>query len=373
VIPYGRQSISEEDIAAVVDVLRGDWLTQGPTIDRFEESVAEYVGSRFAVAFSSGTAALHGAAAAAGLGPGDVVVTSPLTFMASANCARYVGAEPTVVDVDPSTWNIDLDHVPEDVAAVVPVHYAGLPVDLARFDRGARVIIEDAAHALGALTPDGPVGNCVHSDMCCFSTHPVKPITTGEGGLVTTNDEELATRLRRFRSHGIIRRPENGDWFYDITEIGFNYRMTDIQAALGLSQLARLDEFIRGRNEIALDYRRELADLPVGLPPEAPDGYRHGYHLFPVTVENRSEVFRSLREHGIGVQVHYVPIHHHPISSHMGLGVGDLPVCDQLYERLISLPVFPEMSDEALEFVLEGLNFALEANGASHDTVGGLT
>jgi perosamine synthetase len=355
VIPYGRQSISQEDLDAVADVLRGDWLTQGPAVDRFEDAVAEYVGTRFAVAFSSGTAALHGAAAAAGLGPGDVVVTSALTFMASANCARYMGAEPTVVDIDPATWNIDLDQVPEDAAAVVPVHYAGLPVDLSRFDRGSRVIIEDAAHALGALTPDGPVGNCAHSDMCCFSTHPVKPITTGEGGLVTTNDEEFATRLRRFRSHGIIRRPENGDWFYDITEIGFNYRMTDIQAALGLSQLARLDEFIRRRNEIALNYRSELADLPVGLPPAARDGYRHGYHLFPVTVENRSEVFRSLREHGVGVQVHYVPIHHHPISSHMGLGVGDLPVCDGLYQRLLSLPIHPGLSGGELSCVIEAI------------------
>jgi len=359
VIPYGRQSISEEDIAAVVDVLRGDWLTQGPTIDRFEESVAEYVGARFAVAFSSGTAALHGAAAAAGLGPGDVVVTSPLTFMASANCARYVGAEPTVVDIDPATWNIDLDQVPESVAAVVPVHYAGLPVDLARFDRGSRLIIEDAAHALGALTPDGPVGNCAHSDMCCFSTHPVKPITTGEGGLVTTNDEELATRLRRFRSHGIIRRPEVGEWFYDISEIGFNYRMTDIQAALGLSQMSRLDEFVTRRNEIALTYRRELSGLPIELPPSAPDGSLHGYHLFPIAVEHRAAVFHALRDRGVGVQVHYVPVHHHPISAHMGLTVGDLPVCDSLYGGLLSLPVHPGLSELEQREVVSALQACL--------------
>ena len=358
-IPYGRQSISEEDIAAVVDVLRGDWLTQGPTIDRFEESVAEYVGARFAVAFSSGTAALHGAAAAAGLGPGDVAVTSPLTFMASANCARYVGAEPTVVDIDPSTWNIDLDQVPEDVAAVVPVHYAGLPVDLARFDRGSRVVIEDAAHALGALTPDGPVGNCAHSDMCCFSTHPVKPITTGEGGLVTTNDEELATRLRRFRSHGIIRRPEVGEWFYDISEIGFNYRMTDIQAALGLSQMSRLDEFVTRRNEIATTYREAFEALRVGLPPDAPQGFRHGYHLFPIRVDNRGEVFRLLRDRGIGVQVHYVPIHHHPISAHLGFAIGDLPVCDSLYGGLLSLPVHPGLSELEQREVVSALESCL--------------
>ncbi|MFZ8877113.1 MAG: UDP-4-amino-4,6-dideoxy-N-acetyl-beta-L-altrosamine transaminase [Ilumatobacteraceae bacterium] len=354
-IPYGRQSISQEDLDAVAEVLRGDWLTQGPAINRFEDAVAEYVGARYAVAFSSGTAALHGAAAAAGLGPGDVVVTSPLTFMASANCARYVGAEPTVVDIDASTWNIDLALVPVDVAAVVPVHYAGLPVDLSGFDRGDRVVIEDAAHALGAHTVDGPVGNCAHSDMCCFSTHPVKPITTGEGGLVTTNDDELAARLRRFRSHGIIRRPEQGEWFYDIAEVGFNYRMTDIQAALGASQLERIDEFIQRRNEIALTYRRELANLPVELPPGAPDGWRHGYHLFPIAVDKRAEVFSALREQGIGVQVHYVPIHHHPISAHMGFGVGDLPVCDALYERLISLPVHPGLSDEDQRVVIGAL------------------
>ena len=361
-IPYGRQSISEEDIAAVVDVLRGDWLTQGPTIDRFEESVAEYVGSRFAVAFSSGTAALHGAAAAAGLGPGDVVVTSPLTFMASANCARYVGAEPTVVDIDPTTWNIDLGQVPEDVAAVVPVHYAGLPVDLARFDRGSRVVIEDAAHALGALTPDGPVGNCAHSDMCCFSTHPVKPITTGEGGLVTTNDEELATRLRRFRSHGIIRRPELGEWFYDISEIGFNYRITDIQAALGLSQMARLEEFVTRRNEIALRYREAMSTLPLDLPPAAPEGFRHGYHLFPIGVDSRETVFSALRAAGVGVQVHYVPIHHHPVSAHMNISVGDLPVCDFVYGRILSLPIHPTLTEGDQEGVLGHLRHILLQN-----------
>ena len=187
------------------------------------------------MAYSSGTAALHGAAAAAGLGPGDVVVTSPLSFMASANCARYVGATPALVDVDPATWNIDVRSVDRTSTAVVPVHYAGLPVDLAALARRPRVVIEDAAHALGATTPDGPVGNCARSDMCCFSFHPVKPITTGEGGIVTTNDDELAERLRRFRTHGIERLPERGGWYYEIVELGFNYRITDIHAALGLS------------------------------------------------------------------------------------------------------------------------------------------
>ena len=223
-IPYGRQSVDEDDIAAVVDVLRGDWLTQGPSIERFEEAVAQYVGAKFAVAYSSGTSALHGAAAAAGLGPGDVVATSPLTFMASANAARFVGAQPMLVDIFKHTWNINMSAVPQEVRAVIPVHYAGLPVDLSRTKSNRQIIIEDAAHALGALTPDGPVGNCAHSDMCCFSFHPVKPITTGEGGMVTTNDPDLAERLRQFRSHGIVRKPEQGAWHYEISSLGYNYR-----------------------------------------------------------------------------------------------------------------------------------------------------
>lgn len=357
-IPYGRQSIDDEDIEVVSSVLRGDWLTQGPTIERFEKLIAEYVGADFAVAFSSGTAALHGAAAAAGLGPGDLVVTSPLTFIASANCARYVGAKPHVVDIDSKTWNIDLSLVPNDAAAVVPVHYAGLPVDLRGFSRNGRVVIEDAAHALGALTPDGPVGNCAHSDMVCFSTHPVKPITTGEGGLVTTNNSELAERLRRFRSHGIIRRSGSSDWRYDVSEVGYNYRMTDIQAALGISQLSKLDTFIARRNEIASFYREALNFEVVQLPPEAPDGFLHGYHLFPISVSCRNLTFDVLRGNGIGVQVHYVPVHHHSVSSDMGFKIGDMPICDELYERLISLPVYPNLSSEDLAKIVEAVKLS---------------
>lgn len=345
-IPYGRQSVDEADIDAVVEVLRSDRLTQGPAIGQFETAVAERVGARHAVAFSSGTAALHGAAFAARLGDGDVVVTSPLTFMASANCARYVGATPALVDIDPATWNLDVRHLPSTAAAVVAVHFAGLPVDLSVASPRPRVVIEDAAHALGASTPDGPVGNCARSDMCCFSFHPVKPITTAEGGLVTTNDDDLADRLRRFRTHCIAHQPARGGWYYEIGEVGFNYRMTDIQAALGLSQLRRLEAFIDRRNELAERYRELLADLPVGLPPEAPPGSVHGYHLFPIAVRDRARVFAGLHESGIGVQVHYVPIHHHPVSSDIGLQPGDLPVCDALYERLISLPMFPELRDD---------------------------
>ena len=360
-ISYGRQSLDETDIAAVVETLRGDWLTQGPAIDRFENAVAEYVGAKYAVAFSNGTAALHGAAAAAGLGPEDEVYTSPLTFMASANAARFVGATPRLVDIDRATLNIDLSLLPESATAVIPVHFAGLPVDLSDIRRSGRVIIEDAAHALGAMTPDGPVGNCAHSDMTCFSFHPVKPITTGEGGMVTTNDLDLAEALRRFRSHGIVRRPENGGWFYEISELGFNYRMTDIQAALGASQMRRIEEFITRRNEIADFYRNALADLPVGLPPSAPSGFRHGYHLFVIEVDDRRRVFDGLRDGGIGVQVHYVPIHHHPISSDIEVPVGGFVHCDRAYERIISLPVHAGLTIEDLQRVVETLKSSLSA------------
>ena len=354
-IQYGRQSIDEDDISSVVEVLRGDWLTQGPAIEQFEDAVAQYVGAKFAVAYSSGTSALHGAAAAAGLGHGHVVATSPLTFMASANAARFVGAQPMLVDIDRQTWNINMSSIPQNVDAVIPVHYAGLPVDLSNSKRNKQIVIEDAAHALGALTPDGPVGNCAHSDMCCFSFHPVKPITTGEGGMVTTNDPELAEKLRRFRSHGIIRKPENGAWFYEISEVGFNYRMTDIQAALGISQMKKLENFMIRRNEIASRYRELLGSSSAELPPAAPAGFRHGYHLFPVMVENRRFVFDALRAADIGVQVHYVPVHHHPISKDISQSAVDLPVCEEVYERLISLPIHPKLTEDDQNFVVKTL------------------
>lgn len=355
-INYGRQSIDDDDIAAVVDVLRGDWLTQGPSVERFEDAVATYTGARHAVAFSSGTAALHGAAHAAGLGPGDVVATSPLTFMASANAARFVGARPALVDIDPATLNIDLDLLEPGLDAVIPVHYAGLPVDLSTMpDHAPSMVIEDAAHALGAHTPDGPVGNCTRSTMCCFSFHPVKPITTGEGGVVTTNDDALAEALRLFRSHGIVRRPELGGWYYEIGELGFNYRMTDIQAALGASQIAKLNRFITRRNEMADRYRDLLSDLPIDLAPAAPTGFVHGHHVFPILVDDRRSVFDGLRDAGVGVQVHYVPVHHHPISTDVLMPELGLPACDRAYERILSLPLHPELSEADQDIVIATL------------------
>ncbi len=313
VIPYGRQSVDDDDIAAVIAALRGDCLTQGPVLEAFENAVAERVDARHAVAYANGTAALHGACAAAGLGPGDLAATSPLSFIASANCARYMGADVTFVDIDPHTLNLDVAAVPDGLDALIPVHFTGLPVDLAAVVNRPRIVIEDAAHALGAWTPDGPVGNGAHSDMTCFSFHPVKPVTTGEGGMVTTNDDELAARLRRFRSHGTEKRPEQGGWFYEVNEVGMNYRLTDIQAALGLSQMAKLDRFIARRQELAARYDELLADFPITLPPKAPAGFGHGYHLYAIRVEHRRAVYESLHADGIAVQVHYVPIHHHPV------------------------------------------------------------
>jgi UDP-4-amino-4,6-dideoxy-N-acetyl-beta-L-altrosamine transaminase len=355
VIPYGQQWIDADDIAAVAAVFDTGWLTQGPAIERFETALSERVEAEFAIAFANGTAALHGACFAAGLGPDDLLVTSPLTFMASANCGRYVGAKIALADIDRSTLNIDLNNVPETATAVVPVHFAGLPVDLSGFRREGAVIIEDGAHALGASTPNGPVGNCALSDMTEFSFHPVKAITSGEGGAITTNDPELAARLRKFRSHCIVPNPENGAWSYEISEVGFNYRMTDLQAALGIAQLRKLDDFIDRRNLLANRYREKLRDTETILPPEAPDGFTHAYHIFPIQVRDRRRIFDRLREAGIGVQVHYVPVHHHPVSSDIGLKPGDLPECDAVYEGLISLPMFPKLSVEDQDYVIETL------------------
>lgn len=355
-IPYGRQSVDETDIAAVVDVLRSDWLTQGPWIERFERALAERVDAEHAVSFSSGTAALHAAAAAADLGVGDTLATSPLSFVASANCANFVGATARFVDIDPDTLNIDPTAVHGDLDALVPVHYAGLPVDLGRLAQRPRVVIEDAAHALGASTPDGPVGNCARSDMTVFSFHPVKVITTAEGGAVTTNSSELAENLRRFRNHGIVRKPEHGGWYYEVEDLGFNYRVTDIQAALGAHQLDKLDAFVARRNELAERYRSLLADLPVTLPPAAPAGWRHAYHLFPIRVAERHRVYDRMRERDIGVQVHYVPIYRHPLHA---APPGDYPNTEAAYAQLLSLPLYPALAEADQDRVVRALEESL--------------
>jgi len=354
-INYGRQSISASDVCAVVDALSGSWLTQGPLVAEFEENFASYVGAEYAIAFSSGTAALHGAAAAAGLSEKDTVYTSPLTFIASANCIRYVGAQVGLVDIAEETLNMQLVNLPSERSGIVAVHFAGLPLDLSIVDRTGTLIIEDAAHALGAETPRGRIGNCAYSDMCCFSFHPVKAITTGEGGMVTTNSEVFADRLRKFRSHGTESRSEVAPWYYDAKTLGYNYRLTDIQAALGISQLSQLESFIQARNDIAVRYRSELDSDKFLLPPEAPIGYRHAYHLFVIRTKSRLRVYQELKKHGVNAQVHYIPVHHHSISSDLSFSNG-LPVCDSVYEEILSLPIHPLLTAEEQTKVIRILN-----------------
>ena len=373
-IPYGRQAIDEDDIAAVVEVLRSDWLTTGPAVAEFETALAAKVDAKHAVVFANGTAALHATMAVANIGTGDTVVTSPLSFAASANCARYVGADVGFVDIDPSTWNMDMHAIPR-CDALVAVHYAGLPCDLNELSFRPRVVVEDACHALGARTPFGPVGNCAHSDMTVFSFHPVKSITTGEGGAVTTNSDEYATALRRFRSHGSVNCPQYGGWYYEMETLGFNYRMTDMQAALGRSQLGKLGNFVALRNALADRYRRQFRDrgLPgLVLPPSAPAGSRHAHHLFPVLVDERRRVYDDLREAGIGVQVHYVPIYRHPTYASSGVSVLDFPMTEHVYGGLLSLPLFPTMTTGQQDRVIEAVVASVSASTgrSSRDAAG---
>ncbi len=351
-IPYGRQLIDDDDIAAVVEVLRGDWLTQGPAVAAFEKAVAEACDAPYAVAFSSGTAALHAACHVAGLGAGDEVLTSPITFAASANCAAYVGAMPTFADIDPATWNVSAETITAGLTpqtrAVIPVDYAGLPAPVAEIRAAVGsdvVVIEDAAHALGARREDGPVGDCRHVDMTMFSFHPVKPVTSGEGGILTVRNEGLRDALREFRSHG-MRRGER--WWMEQRSLGFNYRLTDTASALGRSQLAKLDRFIAARTAIADRYRAELSDLPtIQLPPVAPAGGLHGYHLFPIRTDARRELYDGLRERGILAQVHFIPVYWHPWHRDTyGYERGLCPAAEDFYAGCLSLPCFPALTAE---------------------------
>jgi perosamine synthetase len=359
ILPYGRQRLTDADVAAVVEVLRSDWITTGPRIAEFEEAVAGVVGARHAVAFSSGTAALHGAAFAAGLGPGDEAITTPLTFCATANAALYQEATPVFADVCDDTLTIDPDEVRRRLTphtkAIFPVDYAGHPADLdpllALADRHGLIVIEDAAHSLGARYRGRPVG-CI-SHMTVFSFHPVKHLTTGGGGMGTTDSDEQARRLRAFRSHGIASDPRarqtEGQWYYEMTALGFNYRLTDIACALGLSQIPRLAANVARRRQIAERYRAELSGTPALTLPAVSADVEHAWHLYPVRVDasvDRAEAFRALRAEGLGVNVHYVPVHLHPYyRDRFGYRGGEFPIAEAAYGRLISLPMFHGMTD----------------------------
>jgi len=370
-IPYGRQSIDGRDVQRVIDVLEGDWLTQGPMVRKFEQAVADHCDVPYAVAFSSGTAALHGAAFAAGVGAGDELLTSAITFAASANCGAYMGAKPIFADIDPRTWNVTADTVAAALTpatrAVVPVHFAGLPLDVEgiRAAVGPDVtVIEDAAHALGAVTNGEPVGRCTHSDMSVFSFHPVKPVTTAEGGIVTTRDSTLRDRLDRFRNHGITRDPaalgrDEGGWYHEQHDLGFNYRLSDVHCALGRSQMERLGEFIGRRNAVADRYREGLADVAELTPPAlAPAGSTHGYHLFVVRHHGgpsaRRALYDGLRAEGILAQVHYVPVYWHPYyRDRYGYREGACPEAEAYYGSCLSLPCFPTLTEDDQDRVID--------------------
>jgi perosamine synthetase len=372
-IPYGRQSIDEDDVAAVVSVLHGDWLTQGPNVAAFEEAFAAACQAPHAVAFSSGTAALHAAVHTAGLGVGDELLTSAITFAASANCGAYVGARPTFADIDPATWNVSAQTIAAALTpatrCVVPVHFAGLPVPVAGIREAVGndvAIVEDAAHAIGAFTPDGPVGCCRHSDMAVFSFHPVKTITSGEGGMVTTRDASTAERLREFRSHGMVKDParlerREGGWHYEQHDLGFNYRLTDIQAALGRSQLVKLEHFVARRNELASRYRELLGDVAqLELAPAAPPGHRHAHHLFVVRhrdgADARRRLYEGLHARGILAQVHYAPVYLHPwYRDTYGYAAGLCPAAETYYAGCLSLPCFPALTDVMQEQVAQAV------------------
>ncbi len=384
-IPYGRHYVDEDDVQAVAEVLRHGWITQGPKIHEFEAALADYVGVRYAVAVCNGTAALHMACAAADIKAGDTVITSPNTFVASANCALYVGATPQFSDIDPETLNLDPARLAArceqlaNVRAVIPVHFGGLPCDMPEIrsiaDRHRAAVIEDAAHALGAVYPDGSkVGCCKYSDMTIFSFHPVKMITTGEGGMVTTNDETLYRRLLRLRGHGINKLDDRllnatnaysgsevNAWYYEMQEIGFNYRLTDIQAALGLSQFRKLDGFIARRKALAQRYDAAWKGHPRLRPMQSGTRDRSSLHLYVVRIKfddigmTRHEFMTALRGLGIVTQVHYIPVHLHPYYARLGFKQGQFPVAEDYYRENLSIPLYYGLSDDDQSFVFESM------------------
>jgi UDP-4-amino-4,6-dideoxy-N-acetyl-beta-L-altrosamine transaminase len=383
-IPYGRQDITQADIDSVVAVLQSDFLTQGPKVPQFEEAVASYCGIKHAFAVNSATSALHIACLALGLGPGDYLWTSPVTFVASANCALYCGAQVDFVDIDPNTYNLSpqalaskLEQAERDGTlpkVVVPVHLCGQPCDMQAIHSLAQrygfKIIEDASHAIGGKYKGKTIGDCRYSDITVFSFHPVKIITTAEGGMALTNCSELAEKMALFRSHGITRDPAqmthatDGPWYYQQIELGYNYRMTELQAALGVSQMMRLDQFVQRRHELAREYDYLLADLPVTTPWQHPDSYS-GLHLYPIRLKldkiakTHLQVFESLRKQGIGVNVHYIPVYSQPYYLQMGFNPTDFPQAQAYYREAISLPMYQTLTELQQEQVVSALSNAL--------------
>lgn len=380
-ISYGKQSISQDDINEVVQVLTSDWLTQGPAIERFEKATAAYCGVKYAAAVSNATSALHIACLAAGLGRGDVLWTVPNTFAASANCALYCGANVDFVDIDEATYNMDAALLEKKLEsgtvrpkAVIPVHFAGQSCEMEKIHDLARryqfSVIEDASHALGGEYQGRKVGCCAYSDMAVFSFHPVKMITTAEGGMVLTNSKELYDRLILYRSHGITRDPArmlgapDGAWYYEQIALGFNYRMTDIQAALGFSQMKRLDAFAQRRRELAKRYDKLLEDLPLKTPRRHPDA-KSSWHLYvarlcldQVTISKR-EIFERMREKGVRLNLHYIPVHLQPYYRERGFCRGDFPASERYYEEAFTLPLYYDLSEADQDFVVKALREVL--------------
>lgn len=381
-IPYGRQDISDADVAAVEEVLRSDWLTQGPAVPRFERAVAQACGAGFGVAVNSATSALHIACLALDVGPGDVVWTSPNTFLASANCARYCGADVDFVDIDPRTYNMSAEALAAKLErarvagrlpkVVIPVHFAGQSCAMkeihALSQRYGFRIVEDASHAIGGHYDGTPVGDCRYSDIVVFSFHPVKLITTAEGGMAMTNDPALAARMERLRSHGMTRDPalmegpSEGPWYYQQIDLGWNYRLTDLQAVLGVSQLERLSDYVSRRHAIAEHYVARLGSAPLNLPFQAPE-CRSALHLYPVTLcdsGRRRQVFEGMRAAGVGVNVHYIPVHLQPYYRRLGFRPGDFPNAEAYYAAALSLPMFPTLTETQQDHVIGTLTSLLK-------------
>ncbi|MCQ6333859.1 MULTISPECIES: UDP-4-amino-4,6-dideoxy-N-acetyl-beta-L-altrosamine transaminase [Bacillus cereus group] len=375
-LPYGQQQIDEYDIQAVVDVLKGDFLTTGPMVQQFEEAIAKYVGAKYAVSFSNGTAALHAACYAAGITEGDEVITTPMTFVASANCILYQGAKPVFADIDNETYNISPKSIEEKITnktkAIIPVHFTGQPVELEAIKKIAKknnlIIIEDAAHALGATYKNKKIGSI--GDMTMFSFHPVKHITTGEGGVITTNNPLFYEKLVQFRTHGIERNPKkllenHGPWYYEMQFLGYNYRITDIQAALGLSQLSKLDSFIKIRKKYVDIYSKEFSCLSEIIIPKQLPQTSSSWHLYIIRLNtkllkcNRKEFYEALQRENIGVNVHYIPVHLQPFYQKLGYEKGICPQAENVYEEIITLPLFPKMTEADVWDVIQAVRKVL--------------